>query len=256
MIEYSVSKSIDMSFIISLIMLFVAPFLIIAIYKIKKKHTHNDHSDDDSVKFDSFLMNIMLILTITIFIVFSILIILVISDNENSYNNENSYSYNSENSYNSKSSHNDDKSILKSDRYTVSDLNLTIEKITVSDGRDVSELSQDELYFMGENEEPFTVKFSEGDVFDEIIIKRSDMYVTEQEGRGSYSRTTHKETYGTKKFDNMIKTYSDNGQVKVTLNDRPVNDKVTNLHFKLENMDVDSKIYKTYLFKDNRVEFN
>lgn len=256
MIEYSVSRSIDISFIISLMIPFVMLFLIILICKIKKKHTHNNYSDGDSVKFNSFLMNIMLIFSITVFIVFSFLIILVIDDSENTYDGKNSYSYNSENSYNSESSYNNDKSILKSDRYTVSDLDLTIEKITVSDGRDVSELSQDELYFMGENEEPFTVKFSERDVFDEIIIKRSDIYVTEQEGRGSFSRTTHKETYGTKKFDNMIKTYSDNGQVKVTLNDRPVNDEVTNLHFKLEDMDVQSDLYKTYLFKDNRVEFN
>ena len=236
-----------MSFIVSLMTPFVMLFLIILICKIKKKHTHNDYSDDDSVKFNSFLMNTMLIFSITVFIVFSFLIILVIDDSENTYDSKNSYSYNSE------SSHNNEKSILKSDRYTVSDLDLTIEKITTSDGRDIRGLSQDELNYMSENGEIFTVKFSERDVLDEIIVKRSDMYVTEQEGRGE---TTHRETYGTKKFDSMLKTYSENGQVKVTLNDRPVNDEVSNLHFKLEDMDVESKIYKTYLFRDNRVEFN
>ena len=252
MIEYSVSRSIDMSFIISLIIPFVMLFLIILICKIKKKHTHNDYSDDDSVKFNNFLMNIMLIFSITVFIVFSFLIILVISDNENSYNNENSYSYNSENSYNSKSSHNDDKSILKSDRYTVSDLDLTIDKITTSDGRDIRGLSQDELNYMSENGEIFTVKFSERDVLDEIIVKRSDMYV--KAGAGPYAGI-NRETYGAKKFDNMLKTYSDNGQVKVTLNDGPVNDEVSNLYFKLEDMDAQSSL-RTYFFKDNRVEFN
>lgn len=221
-------------------------FLIIAIYKIKKKHTHNEYSDGDSVKFNSFLMNIMLILAITFFIVFSILIILVISDSGSSYNSENSYSYDSENP------HNSNKSILKSDRYTVSDLDLTIDKITTSDGRDVKGLSQDELNYMSENGEIFTVKFSEKDVLDEIIVKRSDMYV--KAGAGPYAGI-NRETYGAKKFDNMLKTYSDNGQVKVTLNDGPVNDEVSNLYFKLEDMDAQSSL-RTYFFKDNRVEFN
>lgn len=238
MIEYSVSRSIDMSFIISLIIPFVILFLIILICKIKKKHTHNDYSDDDSVKFNSFLMNTMLILAITLFIVFSILIILVISDNENSYNSENS--------------HDSNESILKSDRYTVSDLDLTIDKITTSDGRDIRGLSQDEINYMGENGEIFTVKFSEKDVLDEIIVKRSDMYV--KAGAGPYAGI-NRETYGAKKFDNMLKTYSDNGQVKVTLNDGPVNDEVSNLYFKLEDMDAQSSL-RTYFFKDNRVEFN
>lgn len=207
-------------------------FLIILICKIKKKHTHNNYSDGDSVKFNNFLMNIMLIFSITVFIVFSFLIILVIDDSENTYSNE--------------------KSILKSNKYTVSDLDLTIDKITTSDGRDIRGLSQDELNYMSENGEIFTVKFSERDVFDEIIIKRSDMYV--KAGAGPYAGI-NRETYGAKKFDNMLKTYSDNGQVKVTLNDGPVNDEVSNLQFKLEDMDAQSSL-RTYFFKDNRVEFN
>lgn len=245
MIEYSVSKVIDISFIISLMIPFVMLFLIILICKIKKKYTHNEYSDGDSVKFNNFLMNIMLIFSITVFIVFSILITLVISDS--SYNGENSYSYNSENP------HDNNESILKSERYTVSDLDLTIDKITTSDGRDVRGLSQDELNYMGENRELFTIKFSERDVLDEIIVKRNDMYVKAGVSPGA---GINRETYGAKKFDNMLKTYSDNGQVKVTLNDGPVNDEVSNLHFKIEDMGVDSKLYKTYLFKDSRVEFN
>lgn len=232
MIEYSVSRSIDMGFIISLIIPFVMLFLIILICKIKKKHTHNDYSDDDSVKFNNFLMNIMLIFSIIVFVVFSFLIILVIDDSENTYSNE--------------------KSILKSDRYTVSDLDLTIDKITTSDGRDIRGLSQDELNYMSENGEIFTVKFSERDVLDEIIVKRSDMYVKAGVSPGA---GINRETYGAKKFDNMLKTYSDNGQVKVTLNDGPVNDEVSNLYFKLEDMDAQSSL-RTYFFKDNRVEFN
>lgn len=232
MIEYSVSRGIDMSFIISLIIPFVMLFLIIVIYKIKKKHTHNDYSDDDSVKFNRFLMNIMLIFSITVFIVFSFLIILVISDSENSYDSN--------------------ESILKSDRYTVSDLDLTIDKITTSDGRDVIGLSQDELNYMSENGEIFTVKFSERDVLDEIFVKRSDMYVKANAGPFA---GVNRETHGAKKFDNMLKTYSDNGQVKVTLNNAPVNDEVSNLYFKLEDMDAQSSL-RTYFFKDNRVEFD
>lgn len=252
MIEYSVSKGVNISFIISLMIPFVMLFLIILICKIKKKYTHNEYSDGDSVKFNSFLMNIMLIFSITVFIIFSFLIILVIDDSENTYDSKNSYSYNGENSYDSESSHNNEKSILKSERYTVSDLDLTIDKITTSDGRDIRGLSQDELNYMSENGEIFTVKFSERDVLDEIIVKRSDMYV--KAGAGPYAGI-NRETYGAKKFDNMLKTYSDNGQVKVTLNDGPVNDEVSNLYFKLEDMDAQSSL-RTYFFKDNRVEFN
>lgn len=243
-----------MSFIISLIMPFVMLFLIILICKIKKKYTHNNYSDGGSVKFNNFLMNIMLIFSITVFIIFLITVFIiflfliktVIDDSENTYDSKNSYSYNGENSYDS------NESILKSNKYTVSDLDLTIEKITTSDGRDIRGSSQDELNYMSENGEIFTVKFSERDVLDEIIVKRSDMYV--KAGPSPYAGI-NRETYGAKKFDNMLKTYSDNGQVKVTLNDGPVNDEVSNLHFKLEDMDAQSSL-RTYFFKDNRVEFN